>query len=147
MDVKNDVTLNRDQLDKEWERQPLLIEEYSTESARLQQVYADAKIDLDAKISERKLQYRTGKLDAGVKITEGALNELINADAKTIEAQKNLNQLKYECDVAKGVVESLRNKKSALEYEVQLFMVGYFGEPKNQQKAGFKNLQESRNKN
>ena len=59
MSVKNDVKLDINNLDKEWERQSELMEEYSSALSNLNREYSDMKLVLDGIIAEKKIKYRT----------------------------------------------------------------------------------------
>lgn len=136
MKVQKDVTLDKNNLDVEWERQSNLMEEYTKMLARSNKEYSDIKLLLDNIISGKKLEWRLDgeiKLNGKTtKVTEGSLDNAIDVDEECIEQKKLLIEKQYEIDVLKGVVEALRNKKSALEYEVQLYLSGYFGSPNDQ---------------
>ena len=136
MTIKDDVNLDVNSLDKEWERQPSLMEEYSTALSTANREYSNSKIVLESMIAELKLKWRlAGEIEIDgkkAKVTEGSLDNAIDSEANCIEQKKLLIEKQYEIDVLKGVVEALRNKKSALEYEVQLYLSGYFGSPTDQ---------------
>lgn len=136
MKVQKDVTLDKNNLDVEWEQQSNLMEEYTKMLARSNKEYSDIKLLLDNIISGKKLEWRLDgeiKLNGKTtKVTEGSLDNAIDVDEECIEQKKLLIEKQYEIDVLKGVVEALRNKKSALEYEVQLYLSGYFGSPNDQ---------------
>ena len=136
MKVQKDVTLDKNNLDVEWEQQSNLMEEYTKMLARSNKEYSDIKLLLDNIISGKKLEWRLNgeiKLNGKTtKVTEGSLDNAIDVDEECIEQKKLLIEKQYEIDVLKGVVEALRNKKSALEYEVQLYLSGYFGSPNDQ---------------
>ena len=91
---------------------------------------------LESTVAEKKMQWRlAGEIEIDgkkTKVTEGSLDNAIDSDRDCIEQKKLLIEKQYEIDVLKGVVEALRNKKSALEYEVQLYLSGYFGSPNDQ---------------
>jgi hypothetical protein len=136
MKVQKDVTLDKNNLDVEWERQSNLMEEYTKMLAKSNKEYSDIKLLLDNIVSGKKLEWRLDgeiKLNGKTtKVTEGSLDNAIDVDEECIEQKKLLIEKQYEIDVLKGVVEALRNKKSALEYEVQLYLSGYFGSPNDQ---------------
>lgn len=134
--ILDDVRLDKDKLDIEWERQSELMHEYSSALSTAQRAYADIKLALDTLISQRKMEWRSeGQVTVNgmsAKLTEGALDNGIDIAEDVIEMRKSLIEQQYQVDMLKGVVESLRNKKSALESEVTLFLSGYFGAPKDQ---------------
>lgn len=137
-DVREDIKLNLHELDLEWEKQPMLMEYYSKLYSQSMMELAVLKIDYEASSAERKLDFRLeGEIkkegdDRKTKITEGALDDLVNSDEHLKVLKKNMAKKQYEVDTLKGVVEALRNKKSALEREVELYIAGYFSAPKDQ---------------
>jgi hypothetical protein len=136
MSVKDDVSLDINALDTEWERQSTLMEEYASALSKSNKEYSQMKLVLDGQIAELKLGWRAkGKIDTlngEVKLTEGALDNAIDSDTMIIEQRKALIEKQYEVDMLKGIVDALRSKKSALESEVQLYLSGYFSSPKDQ---------------
>lgn len=136
MSVKDDVRLDINNLDKEWERQSELMEEYSSALSNLNREYSDMKLVLDGIIAEKKIRYRTdGEIfykEKTTKVTEGALSDAIDCDIDITNQKKLLVEKQYQIDMIKGIVEALRHKKSALEREVDLYIAGYFSTPKDQ---------------
>ena len=136
MSVLEDVRLDKEKLDTEWERQSELMHEYSSALSEATKSYAEMKLALDALVSEKKLGWRSaGEISINgkvAKVTEGALDNAVDIAEDVLELRKNLIEQQYQVDMLKGIVESLRNKKSALEGEVTLFLSGYFGAPNDQ---------------
>ncbi len=138
MDYKKDVIIDPDNLDKEWERQPSLMQEYSEELSRLNRLFGIKSRVLKVNISKSKLSYRTGENKImtvekkPLKLTENALAEIIDSNEKLNNLTIELEEIKFNIDVTRGVVEALRAKKSALEWECQLYLSSYYGEPNDQ---------------
>lgn len=136
MDFKNDVKIDEMNLDYEWRRQPELILEYTNALADKEKEYADLRLILETKSAEIKNIARSyGEIvikGKKVKVTESALSELVLVDEEYIENKRKLIDVEHEIDILKGAVEALKHKKTALEWQSQLFLTGYFGEPKTQ---------------
>lgn len=135
--VKDDVSIDIHNLDVEWERQPTLMEEYASKLSLATKEYNELRLVLDGLIADYKTEWRAdgeivlvgvGKM----KITEGALDNAIDTIAEIREKRQQIIDKGYEVDILKGIVEALRNKKSALEKEVDLYIAGYYSSPKDQ---------------
>ena len=148
MDYEKDVQIDLTNLDKEWERQPSLMQEYADELSELNREYARRLQVLKTTESKLRLDYRTGKEEVvredgkPLKLTENAISELIDSDENINALVQEINEVKYNIDIVKSSVEALRAKKSALEWECQLYLSSYFGEPHDQ-----KTLMKNKNKN
>jgi len=136
MSVKDDVALNINELDKEWERQSALMEEYSSALSTSNREYSNMKLVLDGMTARLKMEWRekgeistpTGK----VKLTEGALSDAVDSNEEVTKQKQLMIEMQFEIDTLKGIVSALQNKKSALEAEVSLYLSGYFSSPKDQ---------------
>lgn len=136
MSVLEDVSLDKNQLDVESEKQSALMYEYSTALSEASKSYSNMKLALDALVSEKKLTWRSaGEISINgkvAKVTEGALDNAVDIAEDVLALRKNLIEQQYQVDMLKGIVESLRNKKSSIENEITLFLSGYFGAPNDQ---------------
>lgn len=136
MDFKNDVKIDMMNLDCEWQKQAELILEYTSTLADREKEYSDLRLLLDTKSAEIKNIARSyGEIvikGKKIKVTESALSELVLLDEEYCEIKRKIISVEHEIDVLKGAVEALKNKKTALEWQSQLFLTGYFGEPKTQ---------------
>lgn len=136
MKVELDVKIDPHKLDWEFERQPELMQTYTEKLALAIKQLSELKLVLDGMISEQKIEWRAdGEIivnGAKVRITEGALDNAIDAMEDIQDKRKEIINKTYEVDLLKGVVEALRHKKSALEKEVDLYIAGYYSSPKDQ---------------
>lgn len=138
MDYKKDTQLDTNNLDLEWERQSSLVQEYTELVANKNREINEFNQLLNAKEAELRLNYRTGneailtKDGKTLKLTENALSEAIATNEELNELKKNYNELKYELDLVKGALDAVKTKTKAMEWESQLYLTGYFGEPKDQ---------------
>jgi len=138
MNYSEDAKLDINQLDKEWEKQSNIIQEYTEKLSGLNKNMSSLTSLIDFKESKLKMEYRKGirKVmdDKGksIKLTVDALNELVTLDEEIQELRQKEIDLKYNIDILKGVIDALKTKTKAMEWECQLFLTGYFGQPKDQ---------------
>lgn len=130
MDYKKDLTIDKNNLDGEWEQQPLLF-------AKWAELAVEAAFDRDR--AKQNLDVVRATLDQKVRMTAAATNEKITeaaitnkiilsseyqeAEQQVIEAIKNLGIL----NVAR---ESFDHRKKALEKETDLYLAEYYSKPK-----------------
>jgi hypothetical protein len=130
MSYEEDLAIDSDNLDLEWQKQPQLYQKYSEMLAKAEQEKADIREELDVLKAKVDLDIRQGNRDLGAKLTEGTIASGVVSDQEVIAKTKELNESTYRVNVLKGVVESFANKKKGLEKLVDLFIFGYNAEPK-----------------
>jgi hypothetical protein len=115
---------------EEWSHQPKLYREWSTRLAKakrkLRRRKAQLKLleaDLDAKIRKDPKKFGLAKL------SEPAISNAIIREVSHQKAERVLNQTQYKVEVLEGVVESLDERKWALQNMVALFGDDYTAEP------------------
>jgi len=137
---EDDVAIDSDNLDHEWESQPLLYEDYSGMLAEAQRDRDNVKDELDTLKANVELDYRSGRRkrydpDTGkplpVKETEGVIRSLVESDEEVIAKVQELVEAKYRVNQLDGAVEAFSHRKKALERLVDLIIFGYHGEPKS----------------
>lgn len=132
LNYEEDMTLDRHQLDFEWNRQPTLYLKYSVLYAdlasyrdeakeKLQRV--DASIDLDIRSNWESFGFET-------KPTEAAIKSTIIQDATHIKASDEYIMAVREVNIAQGAKVALDHKKSALEKLSTLYLSGYWADPR-----------------
>lgn len=127
MGYKDDLKINKYELDEEWLKQPMVFIQWAEEYVNAQADRDRRKEQLDLIKAELDNEIRSNPEKYGLaKVTEGAIQNLIltegsfrDAQDKYLEAVKNAKIL----DVAK---EAFDHKKKALEALTQLFLSGYF---------------------
>jgi hypothetical protein len=144
MDYEKDVKIDEFHLDQEFIKQPSLLMYYLSELSDLDQEVNDLKDLIAFRKDEYKsdrakkdLEYRTGKIDPGCKITEGLLSSLLDSDESLNEKlkdifdlRKKLNSKTAKRDIFSGAVDSLKHKKSSLENLSTREVAGFFSTPK-----------------
>lgn len=125
------LDIDVDNLDKELQKQAPLVKSWSD---RL----ADAQLDMN----EAKAKFELVKAELYLAISDKP--ELFGLEKSTVQAieacvvtqeayqkaQRRFNRKKHAVDVLKGTVEALDNKKKSLESEVDLFLSGYWADPR-----------------
>lgn len=138
MNYKEDTKLDINQLDKEWEKQSNVIQEYTEQLSELNKELSTLTSLITFKESKLKMEYRKGiknildDKDKVVKLTVDALNEVVALDINIGELRGKEIDIKYNIDILKGVVDALKTKTKAMEWECQLYLTGYFGQPQDQ---------------
>ena len=131
MNYEQDMYIDHDSLDVEWLEQPRLMMKYSElladaekEVARLEEKLSSITSGLDLKIRADPESYGIEKL------TESAVRSTI-AFSEVIEKQKKeLLEAKYEKKMCQGAVNSVEQRKHALEGMSKLLGLQYFAGPR-----------------
>ena len=130
MNYEEEILIDVDALDLEWLEQPQLMLKYTKHQAETRKRMDFAKERLELVKAELDKSIRSNPGDYGiVKVTESVVqNTIILSDDYQV-AMKDYLDIKYEYDIASGVVRSFEQRKSALENLVRLFGQEYFAGP------------------
>lgn len=130
LNYDQDVQIDENALDVEWLKQPSLMIKYA-------RFVAEARKLED--IARERLEFIRAKLDQKIrkdpegyglsKITETAIQNCIVQQPEYIAANREASDARYEYDIAKGVVQAIDHRKSALENLVKLHGQQYFAGP------------------
>jgi len=127
-------------LDSEWVQQANLYQDAIKLEAEALRELNDAKEKLLIRKAQIELDYRSGKgVDSDLKITDKAIDALLNANVELINLRKLVNKNKEEYDILSGFVTALEHKKKALENLVTLHVNGYYAEPREKQNGAVSN--------
>ncbi|HDY68099.1 MAG TPA: hypothetical protein ENH85_09930 [Candidatus Scalindua sp.] len=128
---EEDLHIDENALDLEWLLQPRLMLQYIDEQAsarrqvdREKEKLAVVRAELDKKIRSDPEFFKLEK------ITESLISSTIIVQKKYKKAMKTVIDSQYEYQMAQGAVQSVEQRKSALENLVKLFGMGYFSGPK-----------------
>ena len=128
---EEDLQIDENALDLEWLTQPRLMLQYIDEQAsarrqvdREKEKLAVVRAELDKKIRSNPESFELEK------ITESLISSTIIVQKKYKKAMKVVIDAQYEYQMAQGAVQSVEQRKSALENLVKLFGMGYFSGPK-----------------
>lgn len=118
-------------LDVEFAMQPKRMKRYGDRMAVAKLERNRAKVNLKLVRAEVEMEVRLNpkrfKLD---KITEGVIEACVTLSARTQKAEQDLIQAEYVVDEAESAVLALKQKKDAIEGEIQLYGMQYFAEPR-----------------
>lgn len=128
---KDDLEIDINSLDHEWEKQPVLYMQHAEELAEANRERDTQKQKLEIVTAELSKAARTDP-DIAVeigKLTENSIHNWIVTQEEYQEAQNNLNEASYEAAILASMVRALEQRKSALENLVKLSLAGYFSTP------------------
>jgi len=128
---RSDFDFDKHALDEEWHRQPKLYYKYACLAADARKEWEEAKNKLKVVEAEVSLDIRKNPSVYGLdKITEGTISATVVIDARVIEAQEAVIEVRHEMDIVDAAVSAMDSRKKALEKEVDLWLANYFSEPK-----------------
>ena len=131
-DANQDLEIDRDNLELEWQKQSHCYLYYARQSANAIEDQQLAKEEVDLLEAKLDGEIRTNPDDFGIvdKLTEKKVlsaiwqqEEYQKAKSKIIECTKTVN-------VLRGILTAFDHKKSALENLVKLFLSAYYSETK-----------------
>lgn len=125
------VEIDKYHLDDECQRQPKLVKREGERLATLEFETAEAKAALDLKKAQLELGVRSDPAVYDLeKVTEATVAAAIVALPDYQRALKRYNKARKREAVQKALVEALKHKKPMIERMIDLFLAGYYAEPK-----------------
>jgi hypothetical protein len=125
-----DLKIDETALDIEWLEQPDLMRKYTKKEADARQALDLAEDNLTLQEAKLDKEIRENPEEFGIaKITETVVRNTIISQPAHQEAKQAVIEARYEHNVLRGIVESVRNRKSALENLVILHGQSYFAGP------------------
>lgn len=131
-------------LDKELLRQASLTYHWAERQADAQRDQDEAKAKLDVTRANLDLDVRSNPEAYGIaKISEKTVESAVLTQQAYQDGLREIAKARHDLDVFKAAVQACEHKKRALEKLVDLFLAGYFGEPKinNDNKAEVDEMQ------
>ena len=130
-DYEEFMEIDEDSLDVEWLEQPKKMVQMVKIAAKVKINMERAKDNLAQVKAELAKKVRASPEKYGIeKITIDAVNDVVQTNAKYIEAYEEYLEAVYENDVASGSVKATEQRKSSLENLVKLHGQQYFAGPK-----------------
>jgi hypothetical protein len=130
MNYEKDVRIDETALDIEWLEQPTLMRKYTKHLAEMQKVEDTTKIEMELIWAELDIKIRKNPEEFGLtKITETAIKNNILILDEYKEVNEAYIDAIFNKNIAKGVVNSIQQKKDALENLVKLHGQSYFAGP------------------
>ena len=125
---KDDVALNRFQLDVESEKQPSLMQHYAELLAEAKALRDEAKNKLDFVIASRDLYYRANPME-GIKPTEVSIASMVTTDDDVVHAKNREQQARERVYFLESAVATIEDRKSELRNLTSLWIGGYYALP------------------
>ena len=126
----DDLSIDPNQLENEWFRQPALYAKYSELAADAIKERDEAKENLDVIKGQMDKKIRLSPKDFGLEsIKEAAVTFTILQSDEYKDANKELIETTYRLNLVQGVVKALDHKKKALESTGQLWIGTYWSTP------------------
>lgn len=130
MNYERDMEIDPSALDVEWLGQPTLMAKYTKHSAEMKRQADMAKERLNLVQAELDSKIRTSPEEYGIaKVTENSLKAALLQQKEYQDATQEYIDASFEENVAKGVVQAVADRRSALENLVRLHGMQYFAGP------------------
>lgn len=131
LDYERDLYIDESSLDVEWLNQPLLMLRYTRERAKAEREVArlKRKLRITAATLDKDVRTNPGDFKITVKLTETVVLNAVLCDEEYEEVEKELMEANYELSMIEGAVESIKQRKDALQDLVRLFGQQYFAGP------------------
>jgi len=135
LDPETDVSINPEELDVEWLRQPQLMLRYSRACDQAAKDAADVKNKLEVTRAEMATEVRKDPaaygIDTGKAPTVDQVNNavLLSVQYQAVEAE--LSEANHAHKMLSSAVRAIDMKKSALENAVRMATLGYFATPQS----------------
>ena len=128
----SDVDFDINKLDVEMNRQAPLMLEYSTHLADARKDLDIAKSRLGVLAAEIADSIRADPESYGLegKASEASIKTLLPNSGNYIAAETRVRVCKHDVDILAGYVVALGDRRKMLEKEVELWLGGYFAEPR-----------------
>ena len=125
--------LDQNRLDEEWLEQPKMMYQATLDWADACAGRDRAEAEKDVVAAEVLMAVRRAPNEFGIhteKPTEAMVAAAVTLDKRHKKAVEDAIVAEHAVKVAKAGVDALDHRKKSLEGRVQLFAMGYFGEPK-----------------
>jgi len=127
---REDMEFDKHSLDNEWERQPLLCMKYGELWAEAQFKKDKHKERLDVLRAQLDNNIRTLAAAAQEKITEAAIATKIVLNSEYQKANNEYLEALRDTRLLEVARDAIEHRKKALEKETDLFLSGYWSEPR-----------------
>lgn len=125
---KDTFLIDKNNLDREWEKQSVLTFQLAEAEASAQFQYDTAKRRYETVRSDIDLDIRKNPAKYGFssKPTEPAIVSLVNTNRSVCEAGAAVDRARYDLGMAKKAVASLASKEAALNALTKLVAINYY---------------------
>lgn len=131
LNYERDIHIDESALDVEWLGQPLLMMRYTRAMARAEKEMMRMKEKQKVKYAEldKSVRKDPAKYQIMVKLTETVVDGAIISDEEYQKVTEELIEATYEFNMVKGAVDSIKQRKDALQDLVKLHGQQYFAGP------------------
>jgi hypothetical protein len=131
LEYEKDLFIDESSLDVEWLNQPLMMFRYTRERAKAEKEVSRLKRKLKVTAATLDKDIRTNPSDykITVKLTEEVVKNAVLCDEEYQEIELELIEANYELSMIEGAVESIKQRKDALQDLVRLHGQQYFAGP------------------
>lgn len=124
------ITIDKDKLDEELVRQPLVLKRSGDRLADAKAMVEELKRVLELKEASLSRRVRANPTTHGLKSsTESAIKEFVACNEEIQALRKRHIQLKHTVDLCVSLVSATSQRKTLLENLVRLFLADYFAAP------------------
>jgi hypothetical protein len=141
---KEDLEIDKFALDKEWEKQASLYCEWGEKEVEAQFNKDKLKEQLDLTRAEVDGEIRKSAARSNIKITEAAISAEILKSRDYQKANNDYLEAIRDAKIFGIAKEAFEHKKKALEKLTDLFLAGYWAEPKQVTKDNHTKMLERR---
>lgn len=128
MGYKEDIKIDRFSLDTEWEQHPSKFMEWAEKSVEAQFERDKAKEQLDLIKAQIDLEIRERVTEK--KLTEAAISNMVLINPKYQEASSKFREAVNDAKILDVAKDAFEHKKKALEKITDLWISGYWSDPK-----------------
>lgn len=125
---KTMFVIDKEHLDREWEKQSILTFQLTEENASARLRFDSAKRAYDVTRAEVSLDVRRNPAKYGFanKPTEPAIDALVDSNRSVCEAASAVQKARYDLDMCGAGVSAIDSKRKALEALTQLTAINYY---------------------
>jgi len=128
---EDDFQIDKNNLGKEWLRQPLLYLKYAQAAADARRDVDECKNALEVTRAELSLKVRKDPEKFGIlKATEAGYTSAIEMSKDVKNAQDDHIVARHDYEILLAAVGAMDHRKKALENYTSLYLSGYFSDPK-----------------
>jgi len=126
-----DTQINPNELDVEWLKHANLVAQYALATAAAERSLKLLKEKIAGNEAELRKSIRQEPERFGIlKLTEGAIQEVVDTDQQMSAVRKEYIELQYNHEVISGALRAMQAKGEALKNLVTLLGMEYFAGPK-----------------
>lgn len=139
------LTPNPNALDSEWIAQPRLYMEASEKYAQAKQFRDECKRDVDLKLAELKMDIRDNPKKYNLeKTTNDIVDNVAALEMSEVKETAALIQATHMVEVLGAYVSAVETKRRALENLAELWIAGYYSEPRAKSEGVREVMQEAK---